>query len=103
VASARYAVTRRQLAELYGVTVEVIRAWERRGKEPPKVTNLKRGGIFRRLYTGAGKLRLEDMVARNTLLHSRPHHPRSLSDPSSTTAPPVRLRCSSAAGNSKAN
>ena len=103
MASARYAVTRRQLAELYGVTVEVIRAWERRGKEPPKVTNLKRGGIFRRLYTGAGKLRLEDMVARRTLLHSLPRHPRSLSDPSSTTAPPVRLRCSSAAGNSKAN
>jgi hypothetical protein len=39
-------ITRRQLAELYGVTVEVIRAWECRGKEPPKVTNLKRGGFF---------------------------------------------------------
>src|SRR6516164_2162735 len=57
-------ITRRQLAELYGVTVEVIRAWERRGKAPPKVTNLKRGDFSPALYRcGQAKSWLEDMVA----------------------------------------
>src|SRR6516162_2077113 len=57
-------ITRRQLAELYGVTVEVIRAWERRGKGPPKVTNLKRGDFSPALYRcGEAKAWLEDMVA----------------------------------------
>ena len=57
-------ITRRQLAELYGVTVEVIRAWERRGKGPPKVTNLKRGDFSPALYRcGEVKAWLEDMVA----------------------------------------
>ena len=57
-------ITRRQLAELYGVTVEVIRAWERRGKAPPKVTDLKRGDFSPALYRcGQAKSWLEDMVA----------------------------------------
>jgi hypothetical protein len=57
-------ITRRQLAELYGVTVEVIRAWERRGKGPPKVTNLKRGDFSQALYRcGEARVCLEDMVA----------------------------------------
>src|SRR6516225_63005 len=57
-------ITRRQLAELYGVTVEVIRAWERRGKGPRKVTNLKRGDFSPALYRCAEvKSWLEDMVA----------------------------------------
>jgi hypothetical protein len=57
-------ITRRQLAELYGVTVEVIRAWERRGKGPPKVTNLKRGDFSPALYRcGEARVWLEDMVA----------------------------------------
>ena len=57
-------IIRRQLAELYGVTVEVIRAWERRGKGPPKVTNLKRGDFSPALYRcGEAKAWLEDMVA----------------------------------------
>jgi hypothetical protein len=57
-------ITRRQLAELYGVTVEVIRAWERRGKGPPKVTNLKRGDFSPALYRcGEAKAWLEDAVA----------------------------------------
>src|SRR6516164_9627816 len=57
-------ITRRQLAELYGVTVEVIRAWQRRGKGPPKVTNLKRGDFSPALYRcGEAKAWLEDMVA----------------------------------------
>jgi len=57
-------ITRRQLAELYGVTVEVIRAWERRGKGPPKVTNLKRGDFSPALYR-CGEVRawLENAVA----------------------------------------
>ena len=57
-------ITRRQLAELYGVTVDVIRAWERRGKGPPKVTNLKRGDFSQALYRcGEARVCLEDMVA----------------------------------------
>jgi len=57
-------ITRRQLAELYGVTVEVIRAWERRGKGPPKVTNLKRGDFSPALYRcGEARAWLEDMIA----------------------------------------
>src|SRR6516164_9579288 len=57
-------ITRRQLAELYGATVEVIRAWERRGKGPPKVTNLKRGDFSPALYRcGEARVWLEDMVA----------------------------------------
>ena len=57
-------ITRRQLAELYGVTVEVIRAWERRGKGPPKVTNLKRGDFSPALYRcEETRAWLEDMVA----------------------------------------
>jgi len=57
-------ITRRQLAELYGVTVEVIRAWERRGKGPPKVTNLKRGDFSPALYRcGEARVWLADMVA----------------------------------------
>jgi hypothetical protein len=57
-------ITRRQLAELYGVTVEVIRAWERRGKGPPKVTNLKKGDFSPALYRcGEARAWLEDMVA----------------------------------------
>src|SRR6516164_7119704 len=57
-------ITRRQLAELYGVTVEVIRAWERRGKGPPKVTKLKRGDFSPALYRcGEARVWLEDMVA----------------------------------------
>jgi hypothetical protein len=57
-------INRRQLAELYGVTVEVIRAWERRGKGPPKVTNLKRGDFSPALYRcGEAKAWLEYMVA----------------------------------------
>ena len=57
-------ITRRQLAELYGVTVEIIRAWERRGKGPPKATNLKRGDFSPALYR-CGEVRawLEDAVA----------------------------------------
>ena len=56
-------ITRRQLAELYGVTVEVIRAWERRGKGPPKVTNLKRGDFSPALYQcREARAWLEDMV-----------------------------------------
>ena len=57
-------ITCRQLAELYGVTVEVIRAWERRGKGPPKVTNLKRGDFSPALYR-CGEVRawLENAVA----------------------------------------
>jgi hypothetical protein len=47
-------ITRRQLAELYGVTVEAIRAWERRGNGPPKMPTSKER-IFRRLYIDAGK------------------------------------------------
>ena len=57
-------ITRRQLAELYGVTIEVIRAWERRGKGPPKVTNLKRGDFSPALYRcGEARAWLEDMIA----------------------------------------
>jgi hypothetical protein len=57
-------ITRRQLAELYGVTVEVIRAWERRGKGPPKVTNLKRGDFSPALYRcREARTWLEDAVA----------------------------------------
>jgi hypothetical protein len=57
-------ITRRQLAELYGVTVEVIRAWERRRKGPPKVTNLKRGDFSPALYRSReARVWLEDMVA----------------------------------------
>ena len=57
-------ITRRQLAELYGVTVEVIRAWERRGKGPPKVTDLKRGDFSPALYRcGEARVWLEDTVA----------------------------------------
>jgi hypothetical protein len=57
-------ITRRQLAELYGVTVEVIRAWDRRGKGPPKVTNLKRGDFSPALYRcREAKAWLEDAVA----------------------------------------
>ena len=57
-------ITRRQLAELYGVTVEVIRAWERRGKGPPKVTDLKRGDFSPALYRcGAARAWLEDAIA----------------------------------------
>jgi len=57
-------ITRRQLAELYGVTVEVIRAWERRGKGPPKVTDLKRGDFSPALYRcGEARVWLEDIVA----------------------------------------
>ena len=57
-------ITRRELAELYGVTVEVIRAWERRGKGPPKVTNLKRGDFSPALYRcGEARAWLEDTVA----------------------------------------
>jgi hypothetical protein len=57
-------ITRRQLAELYGVTVEVIRVWERRGKGPPKVTNLKRGDFSPALYRcGEARVWLADMVA----------------------------------------
>jgi hypothetical protein len=57
-------ITRRQLAELFGVTVEVIRAWERRGKGPPKVTNLKRGDFSPALYRcGEARAWLEDAVA----------------------------------------
>ena len=57
-------IIRRQLAELYGVTVEVIRAWERRGKGPPKVTNLKRGDFSPALYRcGEARAWLEDMIA----------------------------------------
>ena len=57
-------ITRRQLAELYGVTVEVIRAWERRGKGPRKVTNLKRGDFSPALYRCAeARVWLEDAVA----------------------------------------
>jgi hypothetical protein len=57
-------ITRRQLAELYGVTVEVIRAWERRGKEPPKVTSLKRGDFSPALYRcGEARVWLEDVIA----------------------------------------
>ena len=57
-------ITRRQLAELYGVTVEVIRAWERRGKGPPKVTKLKKGDFSSALYRcREAKAWLEDMVA----------------------------------------
>ena len=60
-------ITRRQLAELYGLTVEVIRAWERRGKGPPKVTNLKRGDFSPALYRcGEAKTWLEDIVAAQT-------------------------------------
>jgi len=56
-------INRRQLAELYGVTVEVIRAWERRGKGPPKVTNLKRGDFSPALYRcREAKAWLESMV-----------------------------------------
>jgi DNA-binding transcriptional MerR regulator len=56
-------ITRRELAELYGVTVEVIRAWERRGKGPPKVTNLQRGDFSPALYRcGEAKAWLEGMV-----------------------------------------
>jgi hypothetical protein len=43
-------ITRRQLAELYGVTVEVIRAWERRGKGPPKLAQPPRDGFSEVLY-----------------------------------------------------
>ena len=57
-------INRRQLAELYGVTVEVIRGWERRGKGPPKVTNLKRGDFSPALYRcGEARAWLEDAVA----------------------------------------
>jgi DNA-binding transcriptional MerR regulator len=57
-------ITRRQLAELYGVTVEVIRAWERRGKGPPKVTSLKRGDFSPALYRcREARAWLEGMVA----------------------------------------
>jgi hypothetical protein len=57
-------ITRRQLAELFGVTAEVIRAWERRGKGPPKVTNLKRGDFSPALYRcGEARAWLEDSAA----------------------------------------
>src|SRR5215471_14041045 len=57
-------ITRRQLAELYGVTVEVIRARERHGKGPPTVTNLKRGDFSPALYRcGEARVWLENMVA----------------------------------------
>ena len=57
-------ITRRQLADLYGVTVEVIRAWERRGKGPRKETNLKRGDFSPVLYrSGEARVWLEDVVA----------------------------------------
>ena|SRR6516225_235674 len=38
-------INRRQLAELYGVTVPVIRGWERRGKGPRKVAQPPRDGF----------------------------------------------------------
>ena len=57
-------LTRRDLAALYSVTVEVIRAWERRGKGPPKVTSLKRGDFRPALYRcGEARVWLEAMVA----------------------------------------
>jgi len=57
-------ITRRQLAELCGVTVEVIRAWERHGKGPPKVTNLKRGDFSPALYRcREARVWLENRVA----------------------------------------
>jgi hypothetical protein len=46
------------------VTVEVIRAWERRGKGPLKVTNLKRGDFSPALYRcGEARAWLEDAIA----------------------------------------
>ena len=46
------------------MTVEVIRAWQRRGKGPPKVTNLKRGDFSPALYRcGEARGWLEDAVA----------------------------------------
>src|SRR6516225_9798353 len=57
-------LTRRELAALYSVTVEVIRGWERRGKGPPKVTNLKRGDFSPALYRcKEARAWLEDMIA----------------------------------------
>jgi DNA-binding transcriptional MerR regulator len=67
-------IARRQLAELYGVTVEVIRAWERRGKGPSKVTNLKRGDFSPALYRcREARAWLEGMVAaQNTAAFTPP-------------------------------
>src|SRR6516164_10776806 len=67
-------ITCRQLAELYGVTVEVIRAWERREKGPPKVTSLKRGDFSPALYRcGAARAWLVDAVAAQNHSGSRIH------------------------------
>ena len=96
-------ITRRQLAELYGVTVEVIRALERRGKGPPKVTNLKRGDFSPALYRCAEvKSWLDDMVAaQDAPPHSLPCFPPNPSNQLLTTAPPVRPRRKTAFGSSK--
>jgi hypothetical protein len=76
-------ITRRQLAELYGVTVEVIRAWERRGKGPPKVTNLKRGDFSPALYRcGEARVWLEDMgAAQDAAVAFTPPSPAELPEP----------------------
>jgi hypothetical protein len=74
-------ITRRQLAELYGVTVEVIRAWERRGKGPPKVTNLKRGDFSPALYRCAeARVWLMDVVAAQDAADAE-FTPPSLAEP----------------------
>src|SRR6516225_1371693 len=88
-------ITRRQLAELYGVTVEVIRAWERRGNGPPKVTNLKRGDFSPALYRCAeARVWLEEMVAAQDAAAAAftPPSPAETPDRSLMNAPPSRPR-----------
>jgi hypothetical protein len=93
-------INRRQLAELYGVTVEVIRAWERRGKGPPKVTNLKRGDFSPALYRCRGaRVWLENMVAAQdaaaaALIPSSPAEPLEpvIDDRALKAKAPARIR-----------
>lgn len=57
-------INRQQLAELYGVTVEVVRGWQRRGRGPPRIAAGKRGDFTAALYSvDKAKAWLIDAVA----------------------------------------
>jgi hypothetical protein len=75
-------INRLQLAELYGVTVPVIRGWERRGKGPRKVAQPPRDGFSEVLYRCADVREwLEKEVAKQKALEPKlqpeipPRHP----------------------------
>jgi hypothetical protein len=94
-------ITRRQLAELYGVTVEVIRAWGAAGRGRPRLPTSKEA-IFYRLYTDVGKREFGWRIwalHRTQQSYSLPRHPPN---PRSLTNAPSRPRCPPAPGSSKA-